>query len=80
VDNFHSELIKSCDTLGKEVIHKDEGKPDYGFTEGVLEIHGNWLYMRCSNESGHCPSNNHFYNFPKIPTKDELIRGDFCVP
>jgi len=58
--------------MGKEVTTKIEGEGDYGFTEGLLKIHGNWKYMRCSNETGACPSGNRFYNFPKLPTLEEI--------
>jgi len=49
-------------------------------TEGILEIHGNWKYMRCSNESGSCESKNHFFNFPKLPSHEDLAHNLVHVP
>lgn len=45
---------------------KKEGEEGFAFTDEVLEIHGNVLYMRCSKE---CCTN--FYLTPTPPKTDE---------
>jgi NAD-dependent SIR2 family protein deacetylase len=72
-------LIKGSDILNTEVSDKDPGTAGYGHTEGVMEIHGNWKYMRCSNEED-CPSDNHFHNIPSLPHVGELESDSFNVP
>jgi NAD-dependent SIR2 family protein deacetylase len=57
VDDYHAEVIRKSENLSKKVIKRKEGSKGYGQTEGVLEIHGNWKYMRCSNDKGKCKSN-----------------------
>jgi NAD-dependent SIR2 family protein deacetylase len=44
IDNFHTDImIKNKHRLPK----KEEGTHEFGFTDGVLEIHGNVKYMKC---------------------------------
>ena len=65
IDNFHTELIKASSILSKNIKQSEPGSDTYGKTEGILEIHGNRLYMRCP-KSG-CMSENNFYDFPSLP-------------
>jgi NAD-dependent SIR2 family protein deacetylase len=57
IDNFQASFLKS------KRINKQEGTPDFAFTDGVFEIHGNWKYMRCSNIP-ECPTFKDFYKTP----------------
>jgi NAD-dependent SIR2 family protein deacetylase len=72
IDNYHTKLIQNSEILGKEMKHKKEGSKGYGHTDGILEIHGNHLFMRCSNEIGNCSSENNFYDFPELPSDEEI--------
>jgi len=48
IDDFHSRLIKSSKHISPSLLKpKDKG---FGFTDGVIEIHGNLSYMRCFAE------------------------------
>jgi NAD-dependent SIR2 family protein deacetylase len=55
-----------------------EGTPIYAFTEGVYEIHGNVLYMRCSDESGECPKAPLFYKGPLTKTNQIVPLCKHC--
>jgi len=48
IDNLHCELVDTTTTFGK-FSKSNEGTPKYAFTDDVYEIHGNVLYMRCSD-------------------------------
>ena len=50
------------------------------FTEGVLEIHGNWRFMRCLDEQN-CVSRNNFYKTPvPLPPLKDVEDGNFEMP
>ena len=48
IDNYHSELLQNSDVIKTEITQ--DGEKGHGFTNGVLEIHGNLFYMRWFNE------------------------------
>ena len=48
IDNYHAELLRKSDIL--KTKETKNGKVGHGFTDGVLEIHGNLKYMRCFKE------------------------------
>jgi hypothetical protein len=36
--------------------------------------------MRCSNENGQCDSENHFYDFPDLPSEEDIQNNNIEVP
>lgn len=49
IDGFHARLARESKVLNLRWETKEGGR-GFGFTEGVLEIHGNLNYMRCSDD------------------------------
>ncbi len=45
IDNYHTDVVRSSNP-------DKEGTETYAFTPDIYEIHGNVLYMRCSNPHG----------------------------
>ena len=43
-------------------LHKMGQKTENGFTEGILELHGNVYYMHCSDDD--CPASTDFLRSP----------------
>ena len=72
IDNFHSQLIRNSSILKPNLAHK-EGTYEYGFTDGLIEIHGNASYMRCNEECSHG-----FYAMPKALDYDMVPRCKKC--
>eukprot|EP00826_Nyctotherus_ovalis_P011335 TRINITY_DN12954_c0_g1_i1.p1 TRINITY_DN12954_c0_g1~~TRINITY_DN12954_c0_g1_i1.p1 ORF type:complete len:281 (-),score=58.16 TRINITY_DN12954_c0_g1_i1:53-895(-) len=72
IDNFHPQLIKESPLLRPNKKFR-EGENEFGFTEGVLEIHGNEDYIRCSDEC-----NLKLFNYPKGLRKDEVPKCPKC--
>lgn len=66
IDNFHSQLIRDSSILKPDLTSK-EGTGKYGFTEGVIEIHGNAYYMRCDNERCHG-----LFDIPRTLSQDSV--------
>ncbi len=67
IDNYHSLLVRQSKILHPRVVDK-EGDREFGFTEGVMEIHGNANYMRCSSDR-----HSGIYRYPEGLQRD-------CVP
>ena len=63
IDNYHT------DVLPKLAIDRPEGTETYAFTPGVYEIHGNVLYMRCSDSE--CKISKYFYKCPD--SHDDIV-------
>ncbi len=58
VDDYHCKLLKKSTLLAGEGEPAKEGDLNFAFTRNVVEIHGNFKYMRCN---GDCPG---FYTAP----------------
>lgn len=70
VDDYHCQLIKKSRKLDTSAQNSSEGSVNFAFTPHVVEIHGNFKYMRCN---GDCPG---FYLAPnhiKAYEKEEDI-------
>ena len=48
IDNYHAELLQKSDIIS--TLKTEDGDKGHGFTEGVIEIHGNLHYMRWFEE------------------------------
>jgi len=72
IDDFHPQLIKESLLLRPKKEFK-EGESGFGFTEGVLEIHGNGNYMRCGNE---CSIK--LFHYPKGLKKGQVPKCKQC--
>ena len=48
IDNYHSQLLRKSKVIKTE--ETKDGDKNHGFTNGVLEIHGNVFYMRWLKE------------------------------
>jgi len=70
IDGFHPNLIKNSKILTPDPTkyekHK-EGSNQFGFTDDVLEIHGNADFIRCSED---CELNFYFHKIDKIDKKN----------
>ena len=69
VDGLHPLLIKNSPALRRS--RRNKSYP--GFTDGVLEIHGNADYMRCSDEC-----DLHLHPYPNDIKEDEFPRCTIC--
>lgn len=80
IDDFHPEILKTSSVLPKILHPRIDGSLALGRTPGVLEIHGNWRYMRCSNER-ECPSSTIFFEVHNderpLPSLEELEADTF---
>ena len=75
IDNYHAELLKKSDII--KTVDTEDGGKGHGFTNGVLEIHGNTLYMRCLDE---CCEN--IYTIPPLDPdldiEDQIPKWNKC--
>lgn len=58
IDNYHCDVSPAY----SESRSQSQGTPIYAFTPDIYEIHGNVLYMRCSNSD--CAIAPNFYKCP----------------
>ena len=67
IDDDHCQLIKKSSKLKPSAQKASEGDLNFAFTPHVVEIHGNFKYMRCN---GDCPgfflAPNHIKAFEKV--------------
>ena len=79
IDNFHCEMVDPSCNFNKFAKQDTEGTPSYAFTEGVYEIHGNVLYMRCGNFSNYeCSEAHNFYKCPDLKPGFEMPKCKEC--
>jgi NAD-dependent SIR2 family protein deacetylase len=71
IDNYHVDVIS-------EAQGREEGTPNFAFTDSVYEIHGNVLYMHCINKSGSCSIAFNFYKCPSTLTDDLVPKCREC--
>ncbi|CDW83229.1 silent information regulator protein sir2 [Stylonychia lemnae] len=76
VDNYHNQLIKQSKVFYPYGYEEAKGgTADCAFTPNIYEIHGNALYMHCSNEDEECSK-----IFYKTPPLSELASQTSVVP
>jgi NAD-dependent SIR2 family protein deacetylase len=77
IDNLHCELLDRATTFGN-FSKAGEGTNKYAFTEDVYEIHGNVLYMHCSDPNLACSKYPLFYKCPKLSEENLIPKCTEC--